>query len=168
MQIIPCIVLFLVLFCSSTMALRAFGRVSCRVLGHGGCECAPMAFSTLQFCGPAKQAPLKKLKGLPMMLNNNQFSAQHSTIRLNSSQSPNDKERKTVAVEEGGSLKDKLKIMWKSYGILAVGTYLGVYIATLGSMFVALDFDIFNAATFGLDPATAIEKVGFFFLLYTS
>jgi len=153
-----CVVLFLVLFCTYTMALRAFGRVSCRVLGHGGCECAPMAFSTLQFCGPAKQAPPKKLRALPM-LSNHQFTVQHSTIRLNSSQSSNDKDKKaTVVAEEGGGLKDKVKTMWKTYGILAVGTYLGVYIATLGSMFVALDFDIFNAATFGLDPALAIEK----------
>jgi hypothetical protein len=40
---------------------------------------------------------------------------------------------------------------------LAVGTYLGVYVTTLGSLFLALDYDIFNAATVGLDPVYAIH-----------
>jgi len=152
--------LLLVLFyLSSSMALRAFGRVSCRVLGHGACECAP-AFSTVQFCGPARNfpKPSQQQRALSMLNNNDQFLAKLSTVRLHSSRSSNEKEQKTVVPEESGNFKDKLKSLWKSYGIITVGTYLGVYVVTLGSVFVALDFDIFNAATFGLDPAFAIEK----------
>jgi len=63
------------------------------------------------------------------------------------------------ADEEDISLKGKIKAMVKKYGAVAVGTYLTVYVTTLGSMFVALDYDIFNAATFGLDPAAAVQKV---------
>ena len=62
------------------------------------------------------------------------------------------------------SIGGKLKVLWKKYGILAVGTYTGVYVGTLGSVFVALDFDIFNAATFGMDPNYAVQKVIFLFV----
>lgn len=49
--------------------------------------------------------------------------------------------------------------MWTSYGPLGIGAYLGVYVTTLGSIFLALDYDLFHAAQVGLDPASAIEKV---------
>lgn len=64
-------------------------------------------------------------------------------------------------VEENQPLtfKEKVSNMWKNYGKLAIGTYIGVYISTLGSIFFALDFDVFNAATFGFDHAAAIAKV---------
>lgn len=51
--------------------------------------------------------------------------------------------------------------MWKDYGKLAIGTYFSVYVVTLGSIFLSLDYDLFNAATFGIDPQTAIKKVVF-------
>lgn len=54
---------------------------------------------------------------------------------------------------------NKIKEMMNKYGAVAVGTYLSVYIITLGSIFTALDYDIFNAATFGLDPIAMIKKV---------
>jgi hypothetical protein len=56
-------------------------------------------------------------------------------------------------------MKDKFKKLWKQYGMIAVGTYLTVYISTLGSLFLAVDYDILNAASVGLDPVMAIEKV---------
>ena len=55
--------------------------------------------------------------------------------------------------------KEKITYMWKNYGKLAIGTYFTIYVTTLGSLFFALDFDIFNAAAVGLDPASAIHKV---------
>lgn len=57
------------------------------------------------------------------------------------------------------SLKDKAKQLWKSYGYVAVGSYLGLYIATLTSIFLSLDFDIFHAETFGFKPEEAVLKV---------
>ena len=57
-----------------------------------------------------------------------------------------------------GSLK-KLNNLWKKYGVLAVTTYFGIYGATLAGMFLAIDYDIFNAATFGLDSASLIVSV---------
>lgn len=56
-------------------------------------------------------------------------------------------------------MKSKIKYMWKSYGAVAIGTYFGLYVTTLSSIFFALDFDIFNSSTVGLDPSTAILKV---------
>jgi Protein of unknown function (DUF1279) len=55
--------------------------------------------------------------------------------------------------------KNIVKEMMSKYGYVAIGTYLSVYLLTLGSIFTALDFDIFNAATFGLDPLHMIKKV---------
>lgn len=49
--------------------------------------------------------------------------------------------------------------MWKSYGTVAIATYLSIYVATLGGVFVSLDQDIFSAATFGFDPIAAVTKV---------
>ena len=57
------------------------------------------------------------------------------------------------------TFKEKVGNMWKKYGKLAIVTYIGVYATTLGSIFFALDFDLFNAATFGFDHAAAITKV---------
>jgi len=65
----------------------------------------------------------------------------------------------TTAVAVDESLKGKIKYMWKSYGTIAIGTYLGVYLTTLGSIFLCVDMDVFNAASVGLDPVGAIQKV---------
>lgn len=57
------------------------------------------------------------------------------------------------------SLKDKFKKLWKAYGIVLISTYLTIYVSTLASLFLALDLDWFNAASVGLDPIYAIQKV---------
>jgi hypothetical protein len=57
------------------------------------------------------------------------------------------------------TVSGKVKSMWKNYGKLAIGTYFGIYVTTLGSIFLSLDLDLFNAATFGLDPVYAVKKV---------
>eukprot|EP00600_Ochromonadales_sp_CCMP1393_P000916 CAMPEP_0174989774 /NCGR_PEP_ID=MMETSP0004_2-20121128/20922_1 /TAXON_ID=420556 /ORGANISM="Ochromonas sp., Strain CCMP1393" /LENGTH=179 /DNA_ID=CAMNT_0016243247 /DNA_START=129 /DNA_END=668 /DNA_ORIENTATION=+ len=54
--------------------------------------------------------------------------------------------------------KERVSDMWKKYGKLAIGTYLGIYVTTLSSIFFALDLDLFHAATFGFDPVAAITK----------
>ena len=58
-----------------------------------------------------------------------------------------------------GSALNPIKQMWKSYGTVAIATYLSIYVATLGGVFVSLDQDIFSAATFGFDPIAAVTKV---------
>jgi len=62
-------------------------------------------------------------------------------------------------VDDDKSFKSKVKYMWKSYGVIAIGTYFGIYVTTLGSLFFALDFDVFNAVSVGLDPVLAVQKV---------
>lgn len=57
------------------------------------------------------------------------------------------------------SMKAVFTEMWHNYGYVFIGTYIGVYLVTLGSMFAALDMDVFSASTFGLDPASAVHKV---------
>lgn len=65
------------------------------------------------------------------------------------------------AAKQSGPLssKEKLKVLWRKYGWLTVGTYLGIYASTLTGMFLSLEFDLFNAATFGLDTATLVDMV---------
>jgi hypothetical protein len=84
------------------------------------------------------------------------ISPQFST--LNDQQFSTSKETNDVN-QASVSLKDKIKQIWKSYGYVAAGTYFGIYVLTLSSMYLALDFDIFNAATFGLDGPSAVNKV---------
>lgn len=62
-------------------------------------------------------------------------------------------------VAEDTSAKGKIKSLWKRYGVVAIGTYLGIYVSVLSSMFFALDYDIFRSSTFGLEPAAAVQKV---------
>ena len=74
-------------------------------------------------------------------------------FRLYSTSSPNN------ADDDKASVKDKIKKLWKTYGYVAVGSYLSIYIITLSSLFFALDFDIFHASTFGFRPEDAVHKV---------
>ena len=64
----------------------------------------------------------------------------------------------TESKKEEKSMKARFTEMWHNYGYVFVGTYIGVYLMTLGSVFAALDFDVFSASTFGLDPASAVHK----------
>ena len=87
-----------------------------------------------------------------------QYNSQHLTsfVRLFSSTPEKNEE---VAKDEG--LKGKVGELWGKYGYVAVGTYISVYVSTLGGIFISMDYDIFNAATFGFDPVGAVKKVNF-------
>ena len=65
----------------------------------------------------------------------------------------------TDGKKQSKSMKAMFTEMWQNYGYVFIGTYIGVYLVTLGSMFAALDMDVFSASTFGLDPASAVHKV---------
>ena len=54
-----------------------------------------------------------------------------------------------------GNFKD----LFKKYGYVFVGTYMGLYVSTLASVYLALEMDVFNASTFGYDAQTLIKKV---------
>jgi hypothetical protein len=56
-------------------------------------------------------------------------------------------------------LKSKISELWSMYGFVAVGTYGAIYVSTLASIFISMDYDLFNAATFGFDPIGAVKKV---------
>jgi hypothetical protein len=47
----------------------------------------------------------------------------------------------------------------KKYGWTFVGTYLSIYVTTLGSIYLALDHDVFRASDFGLDAKSLTQKV---------
>ena len=68
---------------------------------------------------------------------------------------------------KGTDLKSKITELWSMYGFVAVGTYATIYISTLSSIFIAMDYDIFNAATFGFDPVGAVKKVNFLKSLFS-
>lgn len=77
---------------------------------------------------------------------------------FSSSSDGNDKNKKETKEKIANGMS-KMKLMWKKYGTVFIGTYLGVYVTTLSSLFLALDYDVFNAAMVGLDPVAAVEKV---------
>lgn len=104
-------------------------------------------FTTSQYKGCISSATSRSTNHYQHISSNN-INQRKNYIRLFSSSE----------VDENDDLKSKLKVLWKQYGGVAVITYLSVYICTLSSVFVSLDLDIFNAATFGLDPNAAVKK----------
>ncbi len=59
-------------------------------------------------------------------------------------------------VEEEGKM-GKLRLMVKRYGAVAVVTYLGVYVGTLGMLFAAVESGV-NPFDYGLDSGWLVEK----------
>ena len=57
------------------------------------------------------------------------------------------------------TLARRVKILWKRYGMLTIGTYFSVYFVTLSSVFLALDNQIVNFDAFGFDPHIAVNHV---------
>lgn len=127
------------------MSLRALHRISCSIV-PSACGCKTM--SVAQFCTPATKRVALTARKIPMTTGS-------ANVRMLSSGPESEKSEDKRPL----TFKEKVTNMWKNYGRLAIGTYIGVYIGTLGSIFFALDFDIFNAATFGFDHSAAIAKV---------
>jgi hypothetical protein len=63
--------------------------------------------------------------------------------------------------EKAWNMAGNFKNYVQKYGWTFVGTYLSVYITTLGSVYLALDFDVFRASDFGLDAKSLTQKVRF-------
>jgi len=81
---------------------------------------------------------------------------QYACVSSNDSSKSNDTQQNT---DEKQDVTSKIVTVVKKYGALGVVTYLGIYVGTLASMFYALDNDVFNAASVGLDYGEAISKV---------
>lgn len=62
--------------------------------------------------------------------------------------------------EKAAVVAGNFKNYVKKYGWTFVGTYLGIYVTTLASVYLALDFDIFRASDFGFDAKSLTQKVG--------
>lgn len=86
------------------------------------------------------------------------LSSRNDCRMFSSSSGSNDKDKKETKEKIADGVS-KVKQMWTKYGTVFIGTYLGVYVTTLGSLFLALDYDIFNASMVGLDPVAAVSKV---------
>lgn len=127
------------------MALRNIGKITGNFLCNNSCNCSPLR----NFCFQAS-----KSRVLARSFSN--ISSNHPDENNNNKSSINNVKP---------TIRQQLSGLWKKYGIIAVCTYLSIYIGTLSSIFVSLEYDIFNAATFGLDPVYAISKVSIFSLL---
>ena len=118
--------------------------------------------STAVLCYPTAQKSPKSKVGLKNF-KPNKNNALFMLSKSSSSASNDDKDKEKISepstYADQVDVKSKIKYMWKSYGIVAVGTYFGLYVTTLSSIFFALDLDIFNSSTVGLDPSMAINKV---------
>lgn len=84
---------------------------------------------------------------------NNLTKDTESQMQINSDDSAKDTDDKPKTMTE------KLKYLWKNYGAIAVLTYGTLYVGTVSSLFIAIEFDLLNTSSVGMDPQTAIEKV---------
>lgn len=62
------------------------------------------------------------------------------------------------AAERPTSSYGKLKMVMKQYGPVAIVTYLGVYVTTLGGIFAGITYGI-DPAAYGMDPEYLVKKV---------
>lgn len=58
-----------------------------------------------------------------------------------------------AAANAPGVKRNKLKQLWHDYGYVGVGTYLGIYVGTLGTLYVAISSGIVGGA--GMNHATS-------------
>lgn len=123
-------------------------------------------FEKPTFCYPSTQSNVRMMSttGTYRKISKNRAApivlhAQHSSSTTTGETNEAQMKKTAQNYKDQVDLKSKVKYIWKSYGIVAIGTYFGLYITTLSSIFFALDFDIFNSATVGLDPVVAIHKV---------
>lgn len=117
------------------MALRSLHKISCTIF-PSACGCRTVASAV--YCTPISTKI--RSKAIPI-----------SAVRLSSTS----QEKQPTQL----TFKDKAANLFKTYGKLAIITYTGVYLSTLGSMFFLLEYDVLNSSSFGLDPSIAIEKV---------
>eukprot|EP01031_Cornospumella_fuschlensis_P035766 gene35766-43382_t len=125
------------------MSLRAFRRLSCKLVNLGGCGCeGPLLRSS--YCSPSVMGFSRAMQGSYRSLS--QAQTDRDTL-------------KSERLPKPLTMREKLVGLWRNYGVLAVGTYLGVYVGTLGGVFVLLDAQLLSAASVGVDPAAAIQRV---------
>ena len=157
------------------MSLSHFNRISCKILNKGACNCrsfmpatmlcAPaMSTSVSAIAGKSKFIPIGQVRSSAMSTSTSPRKSSLKDTPVKDTMKP-EVEVVVKAIVEPESMKTKIKYMWKTYGIIGIGTYLGIYVTTLGSIFLCIDFDVFNAASVGLDPAGAIKKVRYIHLL---
>jgi hypothetical protein len=127
-------------YTSFKMYMRSLHRVSCSIF-PSACGCKTIRGTTAMLCAPTA-GRFVKVSGPALAV---------SSVRSLSTDSEN---------ASNPTFKEKITLMWKNYGKVAIGTYITVYLTTISSIYFALDFGVFNAATFGFDHAAAILKVG--------
>lgn len=129
------------------MNMRALSRLSCKLWSHGRCGCEPVTVFSSNFCTESK-------------LSSRASPQNRTVVTIPSARFGTSKEDiPSKEVEQTQSYQAKLKGLWKTYGALAIGTYLSIYATTLGSIFFALDLNLLNSASFGVDPIEAVKKV---------
>lgn len=161
----------------TAMALKGFKSLGCKILSRGTCNCNSfMPISML--CSPSSSSSMKTnpiasaANNLRLRKGKNIFSSgaasssfpitNSARIFMSSKGSVDNKPTPVGTPEPEDPPEDfpgKIKYMWKNYGSIAIGTYLSVYVVTLSSVFLCVDADVFNAASVGLDPISAIKKV---------
>jgi len=66
-------------------------------------------------------------------------------------------------VETGNmTFKQNMRVMWKKYGLLFVGTYFGLWAGTFTGMVACLEGGLFSASAFGVDPVDAVRSMSKF------
>ena len=83
-------------------------------------------------------------------------------VKNSSEAASSDKEFKQaddMELKKAGNYRDKVKLLWRKYGLMLVGTYFSIYGLTLSGFYFTLDAGLLNASTIGLEKAEVIHKV---------
>jgi len=126
------------------MSLKNLHKISCVVFSRA-CSCGspPQAY-----CAPIlkKASSKQRLPAATLIGATRKFSS----LQGDSSEGEN---------KQNTGLRGKLTNMWKTYGTLAIGTYVGLYVTALGTIYVSLSNDLLNVASIGIDPIAAVNQV---------
>lgn len=149
---------------SYTGPLHARLRRDDDAISIDGARVTPIAALNLPSAGPL--CPSSRPFGTSTRLGSSSNNGDRSSSSTSStSSSGNDRStgegsgatgQATPVVEEEGKM-GKLRLMVKRYGAVAVVTYLGVYVGTLGMLFAAVESGV-NPFDYGLDSGWLVEK----------
>lgn len=101
---------------------------------------SPLLFGVRRAAAAPPFAQLAARRPQPLAVVSISSRSRSAPLVLRFSTSSSSSSAAAAASEKQLSHFERLKDLWRKYGIVAIGTYLGMYGAVLGSIYVAIDF----------------------------
>lgn len=138
------------------MSLRNLHRITCSIF-PSACGCKPDAISPAVYCSPVKTYRVMKKRNNKSDVSTTTATTITTTRQFSTEKKSNQPKGKEKALPQ--TMRERLADLWKNHKGLVFGTYVALYATTLGSIYVAIDLDLLNSRTVGLDPAIAVNQV---------